>query len=301
MSPNFLIVGPPKCASTSLHFYFDQHPQIFVPAIKETNFFTRDYEKGIPFYEKYFSNAGKAKAIGEATPAYCFLPFACDRIKFHYPDIKLILCIRNPIERAFSHWLMLWARGTERAGFREAVEINYKQLSFMDFAGNKGAELWNERTQNINKGEKWPRIYLQPGMYGDMIKRLQAQFGQKQLYYYFMDDLKKDFDSTLKKIFAFIEVDNSFQIPERREKNVYKDRRLYKLVRKVFGKNFTNNIGKIISPSAKNFFNQKKQNTVHVPPQLKLEDRQFLWHVFKHDIAALEQITKRDLSHWNPL
>src|SRR5690348_14667920 len=91
IGPNFLILGPPKCASTSLHFYLSQHPEVYMPEEKEINFFTRHYEKGLEFYEQYFSKANGAKAIGEATPAYSFMPFAADRIKKHYPDIKLIL------------------------------------------------------------------------------------------------------------------------------------------------------------------------------------------------------------------
>ena len=298
-APNFLIIGPPKCASTSLHFYFSQHPEVFVSAVKETHFFTHDYEKGIAFYEEYFRDAANAKAIGEATPSYCFLPFACDRIRLHYPNIKLILCIRNPMERAFSHWLMLWARGVEKASFREAMEINNKQLSYVTFEGKEGAALWNERAKNIDKGEKWPRIYLQPGMYASMIKKLQTQFGQNQLYYYFMDDLKTNFDATLKDLFDFLGVDNSFRIPEKREKNVYKNRKLYKLMSNVLGVQFTKKVGKIVSPSVKSIFKRDKQ-IIKNAPELKLEDRQFLWNVYKHDIAALEQITQRDLSHWNP-
>ena len=131
MHPNFLIIGPPKCASTSLYYYLQQHPEIYLSKVKETGFFTHDYYKGTRFYEKYFADAGCAKAIGEATPSYSFLPFAADRIKKLYPDIKLIICFRNPMERAFSNWLMLKDAGVEKAGFREALEINLKQLKYV--------------------------------------------------------------------------------------------------------------------------------------------------------------------------
>ena len=299
MLPNFLIVGPPKCASTSLHFYFSQHPEIFVPTLKETHFFTHDYEKGIGYYEKYFSSSHNAKAIGEATPAYCFLPFVCDRIKLHYPQIKLILCIRNPIERAFSHWLMLASRGVEQADFRTAMEINANQLSYIKFEGEAGARLWNDRSKHIEKGEKWPRIYLQPGMNAEIINRLQQQFGKDQLHYYFMDDLKNDFGNTLKKMFGFIQVDDLFQVPLTHEKNVYSDRKLNRLMNKLLGVKNTKIIGKLLSPSLKNLFRQTKQSKKETP-RLQLSDRKFLWEIYKNDISELEQITKRDLSHWNP-
>lgn len=298
-APNFLIAGPPKCASTSLHYYFSQHPEIYVSEVKETHFFSHEYEKGISFYLDYFSTAGNAKAIGEATPSYCFLPFACDRIKLHYPGMKWILCLRNPAERAFSHWSMLWARGVEKASFKEAIEINEGQLASVTFEGEDGAALWNNRSKNIDKGEKWPRIYLQPGMNAAIIQRLREQFGRENVYYYFMDDLKTDFDGTLKKLFQFLGVDDQFRVPEKQEKNVYKSRKLHKLMSKTLGVNFTKKIGKIIPASLKVAFNSQKKPGKDMP-KLKLEERQFLWNVFKHDIAALEQITARDLSHWDP-
>jgi len=127
MHPTFLIIGPPKCASTSLHFYLGQHPEVFVSKDKEPHFFSDYYQRGIEFYENLFKDAGNAKAIGEATPAYSFLPFAMERIHTHYPEVKLIISFRNPVERAFSHWLMLSSAGIEKASFREALNIQRKQ------------------------------------------------------------------------------------------------------------------------------------------------------------------------------
>jgi hypothetical protein len=87
MYPNFIIIGPPKCASTSLHYYLGQHPDIFTTKVKETRFFSLYYDKGMDYYAHYFDNAGKAKAIGEATPSYSFSSF-CGR-----PHKKVIFLI----------------------------------------------------------------------------------------------------------------------------------------------------------------------------------------------------------------
>ena len=84
MYPNFIILGPPKCASTSLHNYLGQHPQIYTTKVKETRFFSLHYDKGMDYYAEFFKDAGNAKAIGEATPSYAFLPFVADRIKKHF-------------------------------------------------------------------------------------------------------------------------------------------------------------------------------------------------------------------------
>src|ERR1044071_5198694 len=117
MFPNFIIIGSTKCASSSLHFYLKQHPQILMSNVKETGFFSLQYAKGLDFYQQYFEEAAGEKALGETTPTYCFLPFVAERIKQHFPEIKLILTIRNPVDRAFSSWLMKTGLGKETMTF----------------------------------------------------------------------------------------------------------------------------------------------------------------------------------------
>lgn len=299
MHPTFLIIGPPKCASTSLHYYLGQHPQVYVSKIKETHFFTHDYHKGIAFYEHYFDESGSAKAIGEATPAYSFLPFAAGRIQTQYPQIKTILCFRNPMERAFSNWLMLSDAGIEKAGFREAIELNIKQLEYINFEGEKGAQIWNSRTDNIGRGEKWVRIYIQAGMYAAIMKTYMNLFKAEQIKYVFMEDLKYKFDETIKDLFSFIGVDNNFTVPAKKEQNFYYDRKAYRTVNKLIGTKTTRLISKHMPEKIKTIFKQKKEKVSNVP-ELSPEDRQFLWEIYRDEITELEKISGRDLSQWNP-
>ena len=299
MHPNFLIIGPPKCASTSLHYYLGQHPEIYMSKVKETFFFVRDYEKGIGFYEKYFEEAANAKMIGEATPVYAFLPFVADRIKAHYPAAKFILCFRNPMDRTFSSWLMQRGMGVERAGFREAVDINIKQLDYITLEGDKGADAWNGSVGNYDEGESRLRTYIQAGRYAEIISSYEKRFSPAQIKVIFMEDLKDDFDGTMKNLFSFLGVDNNFIVPNKEVVNFYFDRKANKVLNKIIGIKGTRFLAKRIPKGLKNIFKNKWR--VKQTPKISAEDRKYLWEkVFKYDVAALEKITGKNLSGWAP-
>jgi hypothetical protein len=107
MLPNFLIIGSQKAGTTSLYNILKQHPEVFMPEKKEVNFFFLDSEfrKGIEYYQRFFADIppGK-KAYGEASPGYICHPQAPARIKEYLPEVKLVLTVRNPIERAYSQY-----------------------------------------------------------------------------------------------------------------------------------------------------------------------------------------------------
>ena len=112
--PNFLIIGAAKAGTTTLHAYLRPHPQVFMPARKELRFFAYggpgdDYNypvKTLEEYERYFADAGDARAIGEATPRYLRTPAAAGRIKALIPECRLIVSLRNPVDQSFSAYLM---------------------------------------------------------------------------------------------------------------------------------------------------------------------------------------------------
>ena len=119
--PDFIFIGSFKCASSSVHYYLGQHPEIFTSTKKETGFFSLHYNKGMDFYAQFFQGAAPGQVLGETTPTYCFLPYVAERIHKHYPDVKLLLCTRNPVERAFSAWLMATGLGRERLPFDDVM------------------------------------------------------------------------------------------------------------------------------------------------------------------------------------
>jgi len=297
MLPDFLVAGPPKCASTSLHFYLNQHPEIFMSPEKEINFFNRHYHKGFDFYSSHFKNAAPGQKIGEATPEYAFLPFASDRIKKDLPDVKIILCFRNPVERAFSDWLMLWDAGVEIDDFKTCIDFNLKQMETISFDGEKGAQVWFDRVNHLHQGEKWVRSYLQAGMNGSILEDYLSKFSQNQVKYIFMDDLVSHVDETLKDLFRFLQVDEQFVVPDKDEKNFYYDRKAYRSLIKIIGVKPARRIAHLMPDNLKNVFKQKKSQ---VKKKWVLEDaeRKRLIDIFKPDIQKLEHLTGRNLKHW---
>ncbi len=297
MLPDFLVVGPPKCASTSLHFYLNQHPAIFMSPEKEINFFNRHYGKGLSFYEHYFTKAKAGQKIGEATPEYAFLPFAADRIKATIPQVKIIFSFRQPAERAFSDWLMFWDAGVEVADFKTAIDINLRQMEHFNYEGEKGAAIWLDRVNHVGQSDKWVRAYIQGGQYGEMLKKYLSLFPTEQVHYLFLDDLKMDFDKSMQSIFTFLGVDGHFIIPDKEDKNFYYDRKVYKNLIKIIGLRPARRLAHLMPDKIKDVFKQKKYQVI-AKPQLNEEEKKRLNTIFKPDIQLLESLTGRNLNHW---
>src|SRR5262245_16436607 len=116
-APNFFIVGAAKAGTTSLHAYLSAHPQVFMPALKEPHYFA-DFElspefdnfmpviRDQPAYQDLFRGSQGSTAVGEASPSYLCDPAAAARIKAAIPDAKIVISLRNPVDRAYSHYLM---------------------------------------------------------------------------------------------------------------------------------------------------------------------------------------------------
>ena len=103
---DFIGVGFSRSGTTWVARMLKEHPEICFSSIKETHFFDEEYnyEKGIDFYKSFFKCSGK-KITGEFTPEYYVHPQVAKRIKTLFPDVKLLFVMRNPMERAFSHYL----------------------------------------------------------------------------------------------------------------------------------------------------------------------------------------------------
>jgi hypothetical protein len=136
--PDFIIIGTQRGGTTSLFNYLIEHPNIMPPFIKETHFFDYHYQKGVNWYRAFFPSSAYSKyqertqqsefVTGEATPNYLFYPHAPKRIKATCPSVKLIVVLRNPIDRAYSHYHHEVRLGIEDLTFEEAIEREREQL-----------------------------------------------------------------------------------------------------------------------------------------------------------------------------
>lgn len=121
MKPNFLFLGPDKAGSSWLYANFLAHPDIFVASAKDLYFFDRYYHLGWPWYEAQFAGAVGQSAIGEISHDYLFSALAAERISRELPGVKLLVSLREPVDRTFSHYLYLRRSGLTTLDFDTAV------------------------------------------------------------------------------------------------------------------------------------------------------------------------------------
>lgn len=127
--PDFLIIGAQKAGTTSLFHYLSQHPSVQPPSTKEIHYYDIHYHKGANWYKKIFKLVNKDKITGEATPYYLFHPFVPERVHRDNPDTKIIVLLRHPGERAFSHYQMMRRMNIEKAAtFSEAIKAEPARL-----------------------------------------------------------------------------------------------------------------------------------------------------------------------------
>lgn len=298
--PNFLVGGPPKGASTSLYFYLKQHPEVYASPVKQTRFFSVFYDKGIDYYLKtYFSGVKNEIAVGEATPTYFLLPYVAKRIYDFNPQMKIIFCLRNPVERAYSGWSMRVNNGTEHLEFKEAMEENYKQRQELKFETEEEGRIWQEDMLRDDRLEETgSRTYLEGGMYSYNLKAYLKYFPKEQIKVIFLEDLQKNLRGTMKEVFAFLGVDPEFVIPNIEKKNTYKKSKI-KFLDPILGKN--KKLSKVVANMMPNALKKKILDTMYVEGSKKKitpEDKKIAYQYFKDEIVEIEKLLQKDLSNW---
>lgn len=120
--PNFLFIGPDKTGSSWMFEILRDHPEAFVPVVKDLYFFDRYYGRGLEWYWSFFADApATARAVGELSHDYLFSPEAAGRIARDLPGVRLMTSLRDPVERSFSHYLYMIRSGRTRASFADAL------------------------------------------------------------------------------------------------------------------------------------------------------------------------------------
>ncbi len=127
--PDFLIIGAQRAGTTSLFRYLAAHPSVEAAARKEVHFFDLNWHRGEAWYRAHFARrsdvvdgrASAASVIGEATPYYLFHPLAAERAASLLPDVRVIVMLRDPVSRAYSHYHHVRARGHEHLSFEDAL------------------------------------------------------------------------------------------------------------------------------------------------------------------------------------
>jgi hypothetical protein len=121
--PSFVVIGAQKAGTTSLFRYLARHPAVTPPRLKEIHFFDLHWERGLPWYRAHFplTIRGGPPLTGEASPYYLFHPRVPERMARVLPQAKLLVLLRNPVDRAISHYQWEVRYGNEPLSFREAI------------------------------------------------------------------------------------------------------------------------------------------------------------------------------------
>lgn len=310
--PNFFVIGAAKCGTTTLYDFLEHHPEVYMSPIKEPHHFSKDiikenfsdeykhylktrnvnleeylktdfsrkiWEWYIDDFNQYlqlFKKVSNEKAIGEISNGYLFSSVAAKEIKAQYPDAKIVMILRNPIERAYSHYLANVRDGRTTLSFKEELIAD---------------------AQKSNKGWCISHCYTEMGLYYDQVKRFTDVFDKDQIKIYLNDDLKKNAEAVAKDLFTFLGVNTKVDIDFHKKQN---EARLPKsagfmkfitqtgLKRKIF-RSMPKSIQDKVKPL---FFKEGKI------PKMSEEDKKWLMVQFREDINKTQNLIGRDLSSW---
>lgn len=279
MKVNTFIVGTPKAGTTSLHHYLDQHADVCMSSVKEPNYFSSNEVSTLFYnslcvgnsedYQKIFSKQ-KSKITGEASVSYLFYEDVPKRIHDYNSEAKIIIMLRHPIERAFSHYLM-----DCRLGFC--------------------SENLEDIIANPQKFPQYFQQYLELGNYCPQLKRYIDTFGREQVMIIFYEDFKADAQKVMTSLFSFLRinqqvVDLSIQNPFLAPSNsiislLYKINWVRKGVKMILPLT-------LLSSIKVRFFSKKDK------PKLLNLTEQKLRDYYKEDVLQLEKLLNIDLTRW---
>lgn len=205
--PDFIIIGGQRCGTSSIYRYLVQHPCIAPAQTKEVHFFDHNFHKGRLWYRARFSPVwsrwlalarGRQFATGEASPYYMFHPHVPRRIFQTIPQAKLIALLRNPVDRAYSHYQHAVRKGRENLPFEEAIQKEAERL-------RDETELMLVDKHNSSAVHQH-NSYLSRGVYVDLLKAWLSLFPGQQLLVLRSEDFFADTGGTLERVFSFLKL-----------------------------------------------------------------------------------------------
>jgi Sulfotransferase domain len=298
--PDFLIAGVPKAGTTALHAALVRHPELFLPSVKEPKFFLSDgrppvaggpgdlqtYQEHVwrqADYEALFDPAPPGTLRGEATPFYLYDLDAHDRIKSLLPRVKLILLLRDPVDRAHSNWTHLWNAGLEpEADFLTACAAEPARIA----AG--WAAFWH---------------YVAQGQYGRQVQHLLQVFPRDQVLLLRYRELKDAPAATLDRVCDFLGVRTGVlaAIPkENVNRHVVEDNGVNRVLRGVLraGGRFGHRFPVPLRLAARGPILTLLHRRIGARPVTTPAERAALLPRFADDIALLQEVTGERYDDW---
>jgi len=285
MKVGIFIVGAPKAGTTSLHYYLNEHPEILMSSVKEPDFFSDKeiVDQGLYYgttrintsqkYHNLFQEKKDSKIFGESSVSYLFYPEVPKRIKEYNTDAKIIIMLRNPVDRAFSHYLMDFRLGLISDEFEDVF--------------------------NKKEGLKFQQYFLL-GNYYSQVKRYYDEFSKENVHIIWYSDFKKDAEKEIQKVFKFIGIDldykvnfetvhNSFSMPKN------------KIIRKIYSVIWLRKLLSFLLPSTFVRFTKSTLFKKRSKPKITTESSKTFTEYYLDDICKLEELLSINLSEWKKL
>ena len=278
MGPNFFIVGGAKCATTNISYYLNQHSDVFIPELNEPYYYCRfdvpkffERDSMITDEKKYlelFKKGINHKAIGEATPNYIQCPHSALEIKKDFPNSKIIISVRNPIDRAHSGYFSYKFMELDKRTFSEKIDLYEDQYNRKEFS------IFN---------------FIEEGFFSKHIKNYQKLFPSKQIKIIFFEEYIKNIPEHINSILNFLEISNLNNLIEE-PKNSYRIPRNKVAEFLLKSPKFRNTATKLI-PSiprdklgARFFVKQSKK------PEMSTKDRNRLKNIYSSEFDNLKKL-----------
>ncbi|MEQ9423715.1 MAG: sulfotransferase [Cyclobacteriaceae bacterium] len=289
IKPNFLIVGAPKCGTTTLYSNLLKHPDIFLSPIKEPHFFGSDlsYSEFRQKANKYADLFGKTdkKVVGEASTWYLYSKTAASEIRAYNPQMKIIIMLRNPVNAAFSlHSQALFSRNEVLSNFDDALNVEELRLK------GKAIPVCAHRTEALH--------YTEAYKYSQQISRFAANFKSSQILVIIFEEFINMPHKIMVDVCEFLGVDSKFQfqvgISNSRKK--IRNHFIHKMIQKK-NKRLTKLFPIIIRRQMHNLLKQLNSRKAE-SYELSESVRNKLQETFIKDIEKTEAILNLKLDDW---
>ncbi len=304
--PNFFVLAPARSGTTTLHRLLDQHPEVYMCPVKETHFFAMEgngREQGtldqdrlrrliaagayqaqvtdIQTYSRLFDGVRGEKAIGEACPTYFRSPRAPERIRHHVPQARFVVVLRHPVDRAFSAYMSHARRhGWPLEGFAGIGRL----------------------CARVSPEEASKRFgFVEGGYHSVHLRRYLGLFGRGRIQVHLFDELMADIQGGLRKIYAFLGVEESFSADTSVRygaTGLPRSRLLHTLLESSTGSLALRARLRPFVPRALRRAISHLRDWNLVKPQIPPDVRRDWIRVYEEDIRELGRLIDRDLSHW---
>jgi Sulfotransferase family len=295
--PNFVIIGAGRSGTNQLYSLLTQHPQIYMSPVKEPNFFAFEGQElcfrgpgdddvnrhsviRLSDYRELFRGVSSERAVGEASPRYMEVAGTAERIRHHIPDAKLIAILRDPIERAYSSFLLHVRDGRECCrDLGEALRLERQR-----------------RDENWSWG-----AYFEGSLYYQQLSRFWRVFPSEQIRIFLFEDLVRHRRQLLHDVFRFLSVDEDFEPGDEGLRNRGGTPRSRLLHRALTANAVTSRVKSLLPTPLRTTLAARlralRESNLDRPP-LGEEVRRELAERYKEEVAKLEAAIGRDLSHW---